>query len=87
MEIGKRVMQILKISYCPYFHDRRHFCTLERYAVVTQHLTPRLILTSVRHIVTCCSKEKNALHCLNTKHSDFNKVFVNLLSGEPINIA
>ena len=41
MEIGKRIIQLLKISYCPYFHDRRHFCTLERNAVVTQHLTPR----------------------------------------------
>ena len=42
MEIGKRVMQILKISYCPYFHDdQRPFGSLERNAVVTQHLTPR----------------------------------------------
>ena len=25
-----------------FFHDRRHFCTLERNTVVTQHLTSRL---------------------------------------------
>ena len=27
------------------------------------------------------------LHSLNTKHSDFNQIFVNLFGGEPINIA
>ena len=27
----------------------------------------------------------DALYTLNTKHSDFNQIFVNLLSGEPIN--
>ena len=26
------------------------------------------------------------LHSVNTKHSDFNQIFVNLLSGEPIYI-
>ena len=29
----------------------------------------------------------DALHSLNTKHYDFNEIFVNLLSGEAINIA
>ena len=40
MEIGKRVMQILKFDIA-FFHDRRHFRTLERNVVVTQHLTSR----------------------------------------------
>ena len=40
MEIGKRVMQILKMILS-FFHDPRHFCTFERNAVVTQHLTSR----------------------------------------------
>ena len=26
----------------------------------------------------------DALHSVNTKHSDFNQIFVNLLGGEPI---
>ena len=30
MEIGKRVMQLLKIWHSPYFHDRRRFFTSER---------------------------------------------------------
>ena len=38
MEIGICVIQILTISYSTYFHDRRHFCTLERNAVITQHM-------------------------------------------------
>ena len=29
----------------------------------------------------------DALHSPNTKHSDSNQIFVNLLGGEPINIA
>ena len=44
-------------------------------------------MTSVRQSATCFGKIFDALHSLNTKHSDFNQISVNLVSGERVNIA
>ena len=44
-------------------------------------------LTLVRHSATLLRcKIFDVLNTVNTKHSDFNQIFVNLLSGEPITI-
>ena len=46
---GKRKPRYANIKnlILPCFHDRRHFCTLERNAVVTQHLTSRQITSEL----------------------------------------